>query len=213
MPNGEAKTRQLVPLRRPHVSLRKLQANRRNALRSTGPRTPEGKSAVRWNALKHGLLAKEIVLPAGAGRESPADFQHLLAQLRKHLAPAGILEEILVEKVAACYWRLGRVLRAEAGEIQKAMNDAPAARMRDLKIQELMGQPTDTTEEADSRWLESERACCTLPPAGVLDKILRYETTIERQLYRALHQLERIQRRSRGEEVPPPVSVEFSGIR
>src|SRR3990172_3062800 len=99
---------------KPVVSLRKLEANRKNALRSTGPRTPQGKNTVRWNALKHGLLAKEIVIPAGAGRENAADFHNLLAQLRAHLAPAGVLEEVLVEKIAVCYWRLRRVLRAES---------------------------------------------------------------------------------------------------
>jgi hypothetical protein len=41
------------------TSDKKAQANRRNALQSTGPKTPEGKAAVRWNALKHGLLSKE----------------------------------------------------------------------------------------------------------------------------------------------------------
>ena len=42
-------------------SRKKAQANRRNALRSTGPKTPEGKRAARWNALQHGLLARESV--------------------------------------------------------------------------------------------------------------------------------------------------------
>ena len=38
-------------------------ANRRNALKSTGPKTPEGKAAVRLNAMKHGLLSKDVLLP------------------------------------------------------------------------------------------------------------------------------------------------------
>src|SRR4028119_1382113 len=41
----------------------KAEANRRNALKSTGPKTPEGKSAVRLNAVRHGLLSKEVRLP------------------------------------------------------------------------------------------------------------------------------------------------------
>jgi hypothetical protein len=54
------------------TSDKKAEANRRNALKSTGPRTPEGKAAVRLNALKHGLLSEEILLPGedeGALRE------------------------------------------------------------------------------------------------------------------------------------------------
>lgn len=209
--DGEAKPKHFDSRKKPEVSLKKLAANRRNALRSTGPRTPQGKKAVCWNALKHGLLAKEIVIPTGAARENPAEFHHLLAQLREYFHPAGTLEEILVEKIAACYWRLRRVLRSEAGEIQKGIDDAPAARMSHLQVQQLLGQPTNTSEAEESQWLEYERACRTLPAGGVVDKILRYETSVERQLYRALHQLERIQRRSRGEAVAPPVSIEFSG--
>jgi hypothetical protein len=44
------------------VSIQKLEANRRNALNSTGPRTPEGKANVRLNAFKHGFLSKQIVI-------------------------------------------------------------------------------------------------------------------------------------------------------
>ena len=45
------------------TSARKAEANRQNALKSTGPKTPEGKDAIRLNALSHGLLSKEILLP------------------------------------------------------------------------------------------------------------------------------------------------------
>jgi hypothetical protein len=46
--------------------------------------------------------------------------------------------------------------------------------------------------------------------AVVLDKILRYEATVERQLYRAMNQLERLQRRRNGEQVPPPLTMDVS---
>ena len=45
------------------ISDRKAEANHRNARKSTGPRTPEGKAAVRLNLLKHGLLSQEVLLP------------------------------------------------------------------------------------------------------------------------------------------------------
>jgi hypothetical protein len=45
------------------TSDKKAQTNRQNALKSTGPKTPEGKASVRHNALKHGLLAQEVLLP------------------------------------------------------------------------------------------------------------------------------------------------------
>jgi hypothetical protein len=45
------------------TSEKQIQANRRNALKSTGPKTPEGKAAVRHNALRHGLLSRDVLLP------------------------------------------------------------------------------------------------------------------------------------------------------
>ncbi len=42
---------------------KKAEANRQNALKSSGPKTPEGKEAVRLNALKHGLLSKDVLPP------------------------------------------------------------------------------------------------------------------------------------------------------
>src|SRR5271157_1199561 len=57
---------------------------------------------------------------------------------------------------------------------------------------------------------DSRPAAATLPSLEVLDKILRYETKLERQMYRAMNQLERLQRLRQGEPVPPPLTVEVS---
>jgi hypothetical protein len=63
------------------VSERQIQANRRNALRSTGPKTARGKRAVSRNAIKHGLLAREVVITAGEGEESLKEFHELVASV------------------------------------------------------------------------------------------------------------------------------------
>jgi hypothetical protein len=99
-----------------------VERNRRNAAHSTGPRTDGGKARSRWNALKHGLLCREMVIPAGEGKESRIKLQHLISELRQDLKPVGVLEEIMVEKIAGCYWRLRRVMRAEIGEIKKRLS-------------------------------------------------------------------------------------------
>jgi hypothetical protein len=99
--------------RRAHImtSEKKAQANRRNALKSTGPKTQEGKSAVRLNALSHGLRSEEILL---RGEDEEA-LRELGERLRNELQPAGELENLLVERIIASYWRLRRVGRVEAG--------------------------------------------------------------------------------------------------
>src|SRR5262245_35340814 len=99
------------------VSIKKLAANRRNAQLSTGPKSREGKNAVRWNALKHGLLAKAAVLPL----EDRAEYERLWAGLVESLQPVGTLEALLVEDIAAIYWRRRRAVRAEAAILELDM--------------------------------------------------------------------------------------------
>jgi len=92
-------------------SEKKVEANRRNALKSTGPKTPEGKAAVRLNALRHGLLSKETLLPG----EDEEALRELDERLKDELHPVGGLENLLVDRIIASYWRLGRLGRVEAG--------------------------------------------------------------------------------------------------
>lgn len=96
----------------------KIVANRKNALKSTCPKIDDGKAAVRWNDLKHGLLAKEIIINEGDGQESEADFRQILDSLIQDLQPHGTLKHFLVKRIAACYWRLVRVIWCERGEIR-----------------------------------------------------------------------------------------------
>src|SRR5215203_1624605 len=93
------------------TSDRKAEANRRNALKSTGPKTPEGKAAVRLNALKHGLLSREVLLPG----EDEEALRELGERLRAELQPVGELENLLVDRIIAAYWRLRRLGQVETG--------------------------------------------------------------------------------------------------
>ncbi len=151
------------------TSPKQLEANRRNARRSTGPQTPAGKVRVKFNALKHGLLAKSVILPIRSRSEKRSHFDALLAQLIDELKPVGILEDMLVEKIAVSYWRLRRALRAEAGEITD-------------KIRNFRRYPYPT-----------DPATLALPSSRNTLKIVRYQNAIERQLYRAITQLYRLQ--------------------
>jgi hypothetical protein len=101
-----------------------LEANRRNAQFSTGPRTPAGKNIVRHNALKHGLLARDVVVTGGSWAEDPADFEQLLKGLTDHHQPVGAQEELLVHDVAVCYWRQRRARRYEKGKIEEQLASA-----------------------------------------------------------------------------------------
>src|SRR5262245_23247082 len=77
-------------------------ANRTNAQASTGPRTQEGKNAVRFNAASHGMTSKTVVLPHENGEE----YQQMTRGLMDSYKPANEREKVLVEQIAQAFWRL-----------------------------------------------------------------------------------------------------------
>jgi hypothetical protein len=218
------------------TSERKVEANRKNALKSTGPKTPEGKDVVGSNALKHGLLSREILLPG----EDEAALQDLGERLRAELQPVGELENLLVERVIAATWRLRRLARVEAGIfawefyeqlIERARREASTYVKKD-SVDDLIafGVTTITDKQkhqqalSKARELEAARdsEAATLGRTFVRDaeaanaftKLSRYETTIERGLYKALHELERRQAARLGGNFPAPLAmdVDVSGL-
>jgi hypothetical protein len=91
-----------------------IAANRRNAQKSTGPRTAEGKARSCLNHLIHGLTAQGL-LPG----ESPETLAAIQESLRDQFHPQGAAEEILVERMANSYFRLGRFTGVEAELLQR----------------------------------------------------------------------------------------------
>jgi len=89
---------------------RKIAANRRNAQRSTGPRSPAGKTAVALNRLSHGLYAATLILPG----EDPEQYQQLHDQYQVYYQPRDIVEQELVDQLAAAKWRMFRTALLEA---------------------------------------------------------------------------------------------------
>lgn len=297
------------------ISPKQSEANRRNAARSTGPRSAVGKAIVSQNAVRHGLRAQRVVIE-GESREEFDDFRNrLVAQL----TPADTMETLLVDRIAAGLWRLRRTGQIEAelfDEMRQALYDAeklsagPAGdpRFDDVRPEDFNSLPAgllEAFEESDvdasfrdptalpdaiaklkqdchqspewvdrlSEWEQSARAAAEIPPgrysipvarqqiqsllelvrkrpdmpkkfqteleravvlllfmeelverrrkpnlgktlhrdfkvANVLDKFIRYESQIERSLYKAMHELQRLQTRRSGQSVPPPVAVD-----
>jgi hypothetical protein len=291
------------------ISKKQLEANKQNAKKG-GVKTEEGKAIVKYNALKHGLLAKEVVITIGEGAENPEEFNACLNDLKAQLDPEGTLEEILVEKIAVAYWRLRRAYKYEVGlirkeldtttddfysneynktdeeidrdieqqkiaagawekdkkdftrmhkagkpleeiygwktnwewlqekekyiletydvdvflepcEIQKRLankewsdDDVWQAHIElcDEKIDEHKGEIADLEKQKQKNRLELQviKKLGNIPSRRELDRLLRYEGAIERQLYKALNQLERIQRLRAGDNVPAPLEVDVN---
>src|SRR6266851_4816919 len=87
-----------------------INANRRNAQKSTGPTSPEGKAASSLNALKSGIDARSHVIPG----EDPAELEALTATYLLHYRPAGPTELSLVDTLISTEWIQRRLRRIEA---------------------------------------------------------------------------------------------------
>ena len=297
-----------------NVSPKQIEANRRNARQSTGPRTPQGKARARLNAMKHGLLTDEAVVQGFWVRESAPQMQELRRRFFQQCAPVGPLEEMLVEQIITCYWRKRRVLRAECGEIAQSVGEGVWARLRhragqrtrfeetrgilgesklklstagldymteilqavgaSIKLRgklademrkelirvfgvdsdgaavelatlekwrqnnpdrlkaaalkaryeeevsgfiagrlELYGYLRAALENREAMEEEESRRASVLPSGESVERILRYESALDRQLFRLLRQLERSQRLRLGEELPlPPAMTGEEGL-
>jgi len=100
------------------TTIKQIDANRRNALKSTGPKTPQGKAAVSMNSLRHGLRARTVVLPG----ESRAEFDQLCNDLELEWQPQSRTEQFYLEQMAISQWKLTRMELSEVGIYQQAVN-------------------------------------------------------------------------------------------
>ena len=92
------------------ISDKQQEANRKNARQSTGPITPEGKAAVRLNALKYGLRARDLLIVG----ENPEDYKQLWADLEAEWQPQNRTERLHLEQMVTSQWLLARIARGES---------------------------------------------------------------------------------------------------
>jgi hypothetical protein len=147
---------------------KQIAANRRNAKKSTGPRTAAGKAKAAQNATKHGLLARQPVLPD----EDGAEYEELRLSLIHELWPETPAEKLLVNRLAATQWRLARVPVIEAELLERLRRDAQG-----------------NVEGLGAAWARDAG-----PYGGALARLSRYETALERNAARLLAELRRLQR-------------------
>jgi hypothetical protein len=165
-----------------------LAANRANAQKSTGPRSVEGKAASRFNALKHGMDAASIVIPG----EDPAVYDEISANYHEMFCPRTALEEFHVSTIIRSDWLKRRLQRTEA-KIYRT----------------LLAEGTDP-EDLDIAILRDS------PTAKLLHKVHSQIASLERSLFRALKDLDRIAADRAPEDTaapdpptpPPPTSRE-----
>ena len=161
-------------------SERRSAANRANASKSTGPTTPAGKQKASRNSLRHGILARTIVLHG----ESLKRFNALLTALTEELQPQTGIESALVENMAVARWRQMRLWGMEkAGisyEIQR-QESAPGT-------QDVLQCDSPTRAALAFRTLSDQ--------SRSLELMNRYEARYDRQYGRALERLMQLREKS-----------------
>ena len=95
------------------ISIERIAANRANALKSTGPKTEEGKKHSALNATRHGLTGQVVVMPS----DDLNAYSDFLKSFQDDLNPGGALERQFVQQLADCSWRLNRASAWETNQV------------------------------------------------------------------------------------------------
>jgi len=157
-------------------SQKQVEANRKNSQKSTGPKTIQGKCVVSHNSVKHGILSSRVTIDD----EEQDRFTEFAMRLNGEFTPSDPIQELLVDRIISCAWRLQRLVHIETLLMQKST--------------ELQwgGKPMNYGEVFRG---------CNIHSMSILS---RYERSIENALYRALILLRELQK-----IVPEESSFEF----
>ncbi len=180
---------------------KQVEANGRNALKSTGPRTEAGKTTSSRNAVRHGLTAEQVVLEG----EDRARFDALRSAINMEFAPEGPVAVFLAERLVGLIWRLGRVAGFEAGLLdwiahqQAEAHDTAGVAFGEYFFsadrRALAIRPGDGNPVARSRLDQRRRVGRTLEAAlnktDPLSKLGRYESHLMKQVEKTLAALRR----------------------
>ncbi|MGB7160525.1 MAG: hypothetical protein WBD40_20840, partial [Tepidisphaeraceae bacterium] len=225
---------------RPPVSAKQLRANRRNAKRSTGPRTDEGKARSSKNATTHGTFAADLLLPG----EDENELVELRRGIYVSLSPQDVLERELVDRVVAAQWRLRRLRGSERTTLLVDDRDpsrlTPAQRQLDLglrtaykaglfqlfesrggdpraaekQIDEIVANDFDERPSQPAPAVALARSFCHTG-SGIVERLSRYQQRIEQSVHRALRELRQLRkdRREIGQTPACPYLAELEADR
>jgi len=189
------------------TSLRQIEANRRNALNSTGPKSELGKQHSRSNAMRHGLTA-ETVIPF---LEDEQDYKEFELSVTSDFDARTAVERELVLRLAGLLWRLRRATAIETGlfrihcniesaDKQGAMTpvqrSATATMATAAQLMPTLSAASDHAQTAQTFNSEIAARFLALSRAddGAFQRLIRYETALWRQLAQLLVTLEFLRR-------------------
>jgi hypothetical protein len=167
-------------------------ANRRNAQKSTGPRTAEGKGVSAKNATKHGFFAQSDVVIS----EDQGDFDAFCDEMLAELAPVGVMESVLARRIVSLTWRLRRTERMQNElidvKIRREINDT----WPELSETLITGKPCDKSKYSDKCYDDQVLGYIAMRDFGgarALERLSMYERRLEASLFRTMAELKRLQ--------------------
>lgn len=196
------------------ASLRQVEANRRNALMSTGPQTEAGKKRSRGNAVRHGLTAETVIV----GLEDAEDYKAFELSVTADFDVQTAVERELVLRLASLLWRLRCAAAIETGRLQiqsEILREARHARANqpqhydhvldavqfggDVSTDDGWGGQGDVGHSQEStQTINAEVGRCFLRLAnldnGAFERLSRYETALWRQVGQVLITLDMLRR-------------------
>src|ERR1022692_2112545 len=193
-------------------SFKQIEANRRNALKSTGPTTPDGKERSRRNALRHGLTAETVI----AALEDAEAYQAFEAAVTSDYDAESAVERELVLRLASVLWRLRRAIGIETALFDSVTTEASKLEHGHSRL--TLVEPADLSDRNQlhlEATLQSDAAAgkelsfdtkkevgdCFLRlaelPTLPLDRLSRYEHLLWRQARQIVFTLESLRRRER----------------
>ena len=179
------------------VSEKQLIANRKNAQKSTGPKTKRGKAISSKNGLKHGLRSHDVILDSPHFKENVSEYNMLLNSLFDDLKPVGRFQEFLVYKIANSLWRSQRAIIAETANLHRQLNSVDSdvrSRILFAKLNDDIDiDNPDEVAEFETGWRSILTGINCIPDDNVNINILRYEMRLDSQLTRALRLLKYLQ--------------------
>jgi len=173
------------------ASKKQINANRKNAQKSTGPKTDQGKAAVSQNAVKHGLFAESVIKG-----ENEADYEAFHDNFLAELDPAGAVELMLAERVVSLAWRLKRAERMQNQAIDVTIaRDEPSPlskRLHECLPKDLQEIDYDT-RAAGPELVLGRSVIRDFANSRVLDRLILYERRMENSMIKIMRELERRQ--------------------
>jgi hypothetical protein len=164
-----------------------IRANQQNSLKSTGPKTPEGKERSRANALKHGLTGEGVALTA----EDTAEVERMFVAFEADFRPSDEMGRALVRRAAVCMVRMERSVLQETAALNQRVAQAQA---------EAEANGEDPVEAAHRAMFD---------PSKDATLARRYEAAAERGFFRAIKEFRQRQKEAKG----PDVKSEAAALR